>query len=73
MKTHLESSYATDTTLQNFHTEETGDVLAWQTRGTAASGGKCIIASAYTIYKTLAATRPDIIATLARPDWPFAL
>ncbi|KAM7196156.1 hypothetical protein V8F20_007191 [Naviculisporaceae sp. PSN 640] len=56
-----------------FHNEEAGDVVCWLTRSTAASGGKCIIASAYTIYNVLAATRPDIIRTLARSDWPFAL
>lgn len=55
-----------------FHTEETGDIIAWQTRNTAARGGRCIISSAHTIYNVLAATRPDIIRTLARPDWPFA-
>lgn len=57
----------------SFHTEETGDIIAWQTRSTAAKGGHCIIASAYTIYNILATTRPDIIRLLARPDWPFAL
>jgi hypothetical protein len=48
-------------------------VIGWLTRSTAASGGKCIIASAYTVYNILAARRPDIIRTLARADWPFAL
>ncbi|KAK4164255.1 hypothetical protein QBC43DRAFT_318445 [Cladorrhinum sp. PSN259] len=56
-----------------FHNEEAGDVVSWLTRSTAAAGGKCIIASAYTIYNVLAATRPDLIRTLARSDWPFAL
>ncbi|KAK0734450.1 hypothetical protein B0T26DRAFT_737126 [Lasiosphaeria miniovina] len=56
-----------------FHSEEAGDVVSWLTRGAAAAGGKCIIASAYTIYNVLAATRPDVIRTLARSDWPFAL
>ena len=48
-------------------------MVGWLTRSTAAAGGKCIIASAYTIYNILAARRPDIIRTLARSDWPFAL
>ncbi|OTA92068.1 hypothetical protein M434DRAFT_396749 [Hypoxylon sp. CO27-5] len=61
------------TTAISFHNEEAGDVVAWLTRSTAASGGKCIIASAYTIYNILAAHRPDIIRTLAKSDWPFAL
>ncbi|KAH6634060.1 hypothetical protein B0J18DRAFT_415162 [Chaetomium sp. MPI-SDFR-AT-0129] len=56
-----------------FHNEESGDVVSWLTRSTAAAGGKCIIASAYTVYNVLAATRPDVIRTLARSDWPFAM
>ncbi|KAK0746286.1 hypothetical protein B0T18DRAFT_438308 [Schizothecium vesticola] len=56
-----------------FHNEEAGDIVSWLTRSTAATGGKCIIASAYTIYNVLAASRPDLIRTLARSDWPFAL
>ncbi|KAM0342735.1 hypothetical protein ACHAPU_009227 [Fusarium lateritium] len=57
----------------NFHNEEAGDIVSWLTRSTAVSGGKCIIASAYTVYNVLAASRPDMIRTLARSDWPFAL
>ncbi|KAH6853402.1 hypothetical protein B0I37DRAFT_5506 [Chaetomium sp. MPI-CAGE-AT-0009] len=56
-----------------FHNEEAGDVVSWLTRSTATTGGKCIIASAYTVYNVLAATRPDVIRTLARSDWPFAM
>jgi hypothetical protein len=59
--------------VQAFHNEESGDVVGWLTRSTAATGGKCVIASAYAIYNVLAASRPDIIRTLARSDWPFAL
>jgi hypothetical protein len=58
---------------QSFHTEESGDVVSWLTRSAAAAGGRCIIASAYTIYNVLAASRPDIIRVLARADWPFAM
>ncbi|KAI1779501.1 Clavaminate synthase-like protein [Hypoxylon cercidicola] len=57
----------------SFHNEEAGDVVAWLTRSSAAKGGKCIVSSAYTIYNILAAHRPDIIRTLAKSDWPFAL
>ncbi|KAK4097516.1 Clavaminate synthase-like protein [Parathielavia hyrcaniae] len=57
----------------SFHNEEAGDVVGWLTRSTAAAGGKCIIASAYTVYNVLAATRPDVIRTLARADWPFSM
>ncbi|KAF4455444.1 hypothetical protein F53441_2233 [Fusarium austroafricanum] len=56
-----------------FHNEEAGDIVSWLTRSTAVSGGKCIIASAYTVYNVLAASRPDMIRTLSRSDWPFAL
>ncbi|KAK2590508.1 hypothetical protein QQS21_011811 [Conoideocrella luteorostrata] len=56
-----------------FHNEEAGDVVGWLTRNTAAAGGKCIIASSYTVYNALAATRPDLVRALARSDWPFAL
>ncbi|KAI5466071.1 hypothetical protein BGZ63DRAFT_375231 [Mariannaea sp. PMI_226] len=56
-----------------FHNEEAGDVISWLTRNTAASGGKCIISSAYTVYNVLAASRPDLIRILARSDWPFAM
>ncbi|KAK7425641.1 hypothetical protein QQZ08_007857 [Neonectria magnoliae] len=52
---------------------EAGDVVSWLTRSTAATGGKCIIASSYTVYNVLAASRPDVIRTLARSDWPFAM
>ncbi|KAF4463563.1 hypothetical protein FALBO_9616 [Fusarium albosuccineum] len=52
---------------------EAGDIVSWLTRSTAASGGKCIISSAYTVYNVLAASRPDMIRTLARSDWPFAI
>ncbi|KAH6659976.1 hypothetical protein BKA67DRAFT_653179 [Truncatella angustata] len=55
-----------------FHTEESGDIAAWLTRSTAATGGRCIIASTYNIYNVLAAHRPDVIRTLAKADWPFA-
>jgi hypothetical protein len=58
---------------QTFHNEEAGDVVSWLTRNTAASGGRCIIASSYTVYNILAAIRPDVLKTLSRADWPFAM
>ncbi|RSL47907.1 hypothetical protein CEP54_013157 [Fusarium duplospermum] len=61
------------TTSITFHNEEAGDIISWFTRSAAAVGGKCIIASAYTIYNVLAESRPDLIDTLARCDWPFAM
>jgi hypothetical protein len=57
---------------QPFHTDPDADILAFQTRSIAASGGKCILSSVHTIYNELALTRPDVIQTLARPNWPFA-
>jgi hypothetical protein len=57
----------------SFHNEGCGDVVGWLTRTTASVGGQCIVSSAYTIYNVLAVHRPDIIRTLARADWPFAL
>ncbi|KAI1324203.1 hypothetical protein F5Y16DRAFT_381553 [Xylariaceae sp. FL0255] len=53
-----------------FHTDW-GDILAFHTRSTDVKSGECMVASAYTIYNVLAKTRPDIIRTLARDDWPF--
>ncbi|KAH8891471.1 Clavaminate synthase-like protein [Thozetella sp. PMI_491] len=55
-----------------FHNEEAGDIIAWLTRSTAASGGKCIVSSAYTVYNILATTHIEMIHNLARADWPFA-
>ncbi|KAI0486065.1 hypothetical protein F4859DRAFT_527942 [Xylaria cf. heliscus] len=57
----------------SFHNEESGDVISWLTRGTSKTGGRCIIAPAYTIYNILAAHRPDVIRTLTKSDWPIAL
>ncbi|KAG4416259.1 hypothetical protein IFR04_010605 [Cadophora malorum] len=56
-----------------FHTDPDADVLGFQTRDVAASGGKCVLASGHSIYNELARTRPDVISILAAPDWPFAL
>jgi hypothetical protein len=41
------------------------------TRNLAAQGGQSVLASAYTVYNELAATRPDLIHVLAEPNWPF--
>lgn len=47
--------------------------MSWLTRSCAEVGGRCIIASAHTVYNVLAASRPDLIRVLMRSDWPFAL
>ena len=59
--------------MQTFHNEEACHVVGWMTRSIAASGGKCIISSAYQVYNELAAARPDVVRTLAKADWPFAM
>ncbi|KAF3768915.1 Clavaminate synthase-like protein [Cryphonectria parasitica EP155] len=55
-----------------FHTEESGDCIAWLTRNVALDGGKCVISSTATIYNVLAATRPDLLRIVAAGNWPFA-
>jgi len=54
-----------------FHADTVTDTLCLFTQSLAASGGRSIIASAWTVYNEIAATRPDLIHTLASPDWPF--
>ena len=52
---------------QGFHTD-TGDIVGLLMVGTGAGGGKSCIASTWKIYNELAASRPDLIHTLAS-DW----
>lgn len=54
-----------------FHTDSFCDILAMQTRACPAKGGRHILASTANVYNKLAFTRPDVLATLARPDWQF--
>ncbi|KAB5551077.1 hypothetical protein GE09DRAFT_965280 [Coniochaeta sp. 2T2.1] len=54
-----------------FHTDTFCDILALQTRECAARGGRNILASSWTVYNQLAATRPDLARLLAEPIWPF--
>jgi len=60
-----------DVSPKPFHTDDLGDILAFQTRSAAARGGNCILSPAYTIYNELVATRPDVIWTLSAPNWPL--
>ncbi|CEJ93567.1 hypothetical protein VHEMI09147 [[Torrubiella] hemipterigena] len=53
---------------QVFHTDS-GDVVALFALGIAAEGGQSKLASSWRIYNELAATRPDLIRTLA-DSWP---
>ncbi|KAK4171360.1 hypothetical protein QBC36DRAFT_391169 [Triangularia setosa] len=54
-----------------FHTDTVTDCLCLFVQNVAAGGGRSVLASAWTVYNELAATRPDLIHTLATPDWPF--
>ncbi|KAM0342493.1 hypothetical protein ACHAPU_009466 [Fusarium lateritium] len=56
---------------QAFHTDQFPDILALHCRGQAEIGGNHNIASSYAIYNELAAARPDVVETLASPDWYF--
>lgn len=56
---------------QPFHSDVFCEILALQVRSCADNGGNSIIASAWTVYNELAATRPDLIHTLAAGDWTF--
>ncbi|KAL4975015.1 hypothetical protein BDW66DRAFT_167438 [Aspergillus desertorum] len=54
-----------------FHTDTVTDCLCLFTRSLSEKGGRSILASAWTVYNEIAATRPDIIHVLAQPNWPF--
>ncbi|KAH8895635.1 Clavaminate synthase-like protein [Thozetella sp. PMI_491] len=60
-------AYTTDK--QVFHTDA-GDVIALFALETSAEGGESYLASSWRVYNELAATRPDLIGTLAEP-WDF--
>jgi hypothetical protein len=64
-------SVFTNASEQTFHTDTFCDILALQTRECATRGGRNILASSWTVYNKLAATRPDLIQLLAEPVWPF--
>lgn len=54
---------------QPFHADMVCDILALFHLDAAREGGETLLASAWTIYNQLAATRPDIIEILSRDDW----
>ncbi|KAF5648097.1 Clavaminate synthase [Fusarium sp. NRRL 52700] len=54
-----------------YHTDQFPDILALYCRGRAETGGNHNIASSYAIYNELLITRPDVLETLASPDWYF--
>ena len=51
---------------QVFHTDA-GDVIALFALGEAAQGGESYLSSSWRVYNELAATRPDLVRTLAEP------
>ena len=55
---------------QPFH-NDVCDILSMYALARSASGGKSNIASAGQVYNEIAATRPDLIHTLSKDDWPF--
>ncbi|KAL2015468.1 hypothetical protein VTK56DRAFT_5393 [Thermocarpiscus australiensis] len=57
-------AYTTDK--QVFHTD-VGDVVALFALGEAAEGGQSYLSSSWKVYNELAATRPDLVWTLAEP------
>lgn len=59
-------AYTTDK--QVFHTDS-GDLIALFALQEAEEGGQSRVASSWRVYNELAATRPDLIRTLAEP-WP---
>ncbi|KAF2630582.1 Clavaminate synthase-like protein, partial [Macroventuria anomochaeta] len=54
-----------------FHSDPFPNVLGLFTKSCAAKGGNHIVASSVSIYNEIAATRPDILESLAEPNWPF--
>lgn len=51
---------------QVFHTDA-GDVVALFALSEAAEGGQSYLSSSWKVYNELAATRPDLVRTLAEP------
>jgi hypothetical protein len=59
-------SPAYTTEKQVFHTDA-GDIIALFALQAAQDGGESYLSSSWTVYNELAATRPDLIRTLAEP------
>ncbi|KAK4163000.1 hypothetical protein QBC43DRAFT_290257 [Cladorrhinum sp. PSN259] len=56
-----------------FHTDPAADVVAMFVIHPASNcGGDGLFAPVASIYNHLAATRPDLLHELLKPDWPFA-
>ncbi|KAE9378478.1 Clavaminate synthase-like protein [Stipitochalara longipes BDJ] len=54
---------------QPYHSDITPDVLALYCLNSAISGGKSHVASFWSVYNELAATRPDILRRLSENTW----
>lgn len=64
------------TAKMDFHSDRfSGDILALHVRddGGAGSGGEQYVSSSWKIYNELLHTDPDVLETLATPNWPFEL
>lgn len=73
LSTHPESqgrigAPAYTTEKQVFHTDA-GDIISLLALSEAAQGGTSRLASSWRVYNELAATRPDLIRTLAEEEW----
>jgi hypothetical protein len=66
---HSIGAPAYTTEKQVFHTDA-GDIIALFALESAEEGGESYLSSSWTVYNELAATRPDLIHTLAEP-WAF--
>lgn len=63
---HRIGAPAYTTEKQVFHTDS-GDIIGLFALGEAAEGGQSYLSSSWHVYNVLAATRPDLIRTLAEP------
>jgi hypothetical protein len=66
---HSIGAPAYTTEKQVFHTDA-GDIIALFALESAEEGGESYLSSSWTVYNELAATRPDLVRTLAEP-WAF--
>lgn len=64
------------TAAMDFHSDRfSGDILALHVRneGGAGIGGGQYVTSFWKIYNELLRTEPEVLETMAEPDWPFEL
>ncbi|KAH7075704.1 hypothetical protein BKA63DRAFT_412791 [Paraphoma chrysanthemicola] len=64
------------TAAMDFHSDRfSGDVLALHVRndGGVGSGGEQYVTSFWSIYNELLENDPEVLETMAEPDWPFEL